>query len=672
MHKILFAAPHSEKELICPIEIKSQELLLQGQTAVIKGRLEEGCRFFEEACELKSNNPKLFFEQGLSLFEFGTEEGSEKTLFIANKKLKTAVFLLPEYFEAWLVWGMSLAHLGKAYQRHHYFLEAMEKLQKAMDLQQGKSPEMLADLYREFAQVQVEIAKHSKEAHDWYLAMEAFETSSQYSHQDDPDFWNAYGFTCFSLAKQVNDIRLCVKAIHHFKHALSYESQNYNAWQNLSLAMSFLYESTHDEDHFTQSNECFAACAQIYPLAENLWLQWATFLCKSGRNTSDVKRIRLAIEKCMKAREVNNTSWTSVVCLGEALSLLGEMTDNIEPICEGQNKLLDAVEAISDNPEAWRALGESFVSMGKYFGEHDYLYQAIEKFQEGLSLNRAYDSLWFSMANAYTLVGTILGETEPFEQAANFYRKAIFLQPRSSYYRFAYAHCLSKLGETSQEESWLEMALAEFEQIFQIQKNALYLHPDWLFEYAKTLDLYAEFFEEELYYHKAIESLSHVLMIDPDFPHIHYQLAMVHSHLGELSGELDSFYKALHYFKLAAKHEEENDQISVDLAVTLINIAQGSSDGLEVEICYKDAEAKLIQAMKAGNLQAYYQLAGLYSLLRQPERSLAFLMKTESFQALPSIEEILEDEWLDYVRSTEEFQNFIHYLEKKSRQHEEL
>jgi tetratricopeptide (TPR) repeat protein len=374
----------------------------------------------------------------------------------------------------------------------------------------------------------------------------------------------------------------------------------------------------------------------------------------------------------MRLRAINSSSWESSICLGEALSLLGELTDNIEPICEGQNKLLETAQALPNNPEVWRALGESFVSMGKYFGEYDYLYQAIEKFQEGLSLNRACHDLWFSMANAYTLVGISLEEIEPFEQATNFYRKAIHLNPKSSYYHFAYAYSLSKLGELKKQESCLEMALAEFEQVLQMQKNAMYLHPDWLFEYAKTLDLYAEFFEEESYYHKAIETLSHVLMIDPDFPNIHYQLALVHSHLGELSGELDSFYKALHYFKLAAKHEEENDQIFVDLAVTLINIAQGSSDSLEVEICYKDAEVKLIQAVKAGNLQAYYQLACLFSLVKQSEKSLAFLIKTESFQALPSIEELLEDEWLDYVRTTEDFQNFLHYLENKSRQHEEL
>jgi tetratricopeptide (TPR) repeat protein len=671
MHKTFFNPPHAE-ELICPIDIKSQEFLLLGQTALIKGRLEEGCDFFAKACELKPNNPKLYFEQGLSLFEFGTEEGLEKTLFLANKKLKTATLLFPEYFEAWLVWGMSLSYLGKVHKQYHYFLEAMEKLQKGLELQNGKPSDILSDLYREYAQVQIEIAKHSKEAHDWYLAMEAFETASQTSLQTDPDFWNCFGLTCLSLAAQVNDIRLCVKAIHHFKHALSYESQNYEGWKNLSLAMSFLYESTHDEDHFTQANDCFSACAQIHPMAESLWIEWASFLCKSGRNVSDVKRIRLSIEKCMKARAINSSSPENSICLGEALSLLGELTDNIEPICEGQNKLLEAVQSLPENPEAWRALGENFVSMGKYFGEYDYIYQGIEKFQEGLSINRACHSLWFSIANAYTLIGIFLGEIEPFENAANFYRKAIYLFPKSSYYHFAYAYSLSKLGELTKEESCLEMAIAEFEQVLQMQKNALYLHPEWLFEYAKTLDLYAEFFEEERYYHKAIETLSHVLMIDPDFPQIHYQLALVHSHLGELSGEMDLFYKALHYFKLAAKHEEENDQIFVDLAVTLINIAQGSSDALEVEICYKDAEVKLMQAIKAGNLQAYYQLACLFSLLRQPEKSLAFLIKTESFQALPSIEELLDDEWLDYIRTTEGFQNLIDYLEKKSRQHEEL
>jgi len=657
---------------VCLVEAQSQELLLKGQMELVKQNLEEGCHFFSEACKLKPNNPKIYFEQGLSLFEFGTEEGKENVLSLASKKFKAATSLLPEYFEAWLLWGMTLAHLGNVHEKYHYFLEAEEKLQKALKLSKGQDSAVLADLYRECAQVKVEIAKSSKEAHDWYLAMDAFEKASSLSAQAEPEFWNRFGLACFSLATQVNDIRLCVKAIHNFKHAITYESNNYEGWKNLTFAMSFLYECTHDEDHFSQANDCFSTCVQIHPLADDIWIEWAFFLCKSGRNVSDSRRVQLAIEKCAKASAINEENPLIEICLGESLSLLGEITDKIDYIREGQDKLLEFVEDSPDNPRAWRALGESLVSMGKYFNEYDYVYQAIEKFQQGLSINRACHDLWFSMAKAYTLAGVMLLDIESLEQAEIFYIKAINLYSRSSYYHFEYAVCLSKLGEFTQEERYLEASIREFEKVLSMQKNALYLHPDWLFEYAKTLDQYGEFFEEERHYQKAIEIFSHILMVDPDFPQIHYQLAITYSHLGELSGEVESFYRSLHSFKLAAKHDEENDQILVDMGVTLINIAQCSSDALEAEICYRDAEVKLIQAVKSGNLQGYYQLSCLYSLLGQVEKSLVFLRKTDFFNALPDVEDLMEDEWLDHVRCSEEFQEFLHYLENKSHQHEEL
>ncbi len=664
----------SEQEIdtICLAEHQSQELQLLGQMELIKQNLEEGCNFFAEACALKPNNPKLYFEQGVSLFEFGTEEGKEKVLSLANKKFKIATTLFSEYFEAWFFWGMTLSYLGKACQKHHYFLEAKEKLQKAMNLSLGQSSEVLSDLYREYAQVQMEIAKRSKEAHDWYLSMDAFEKSTALNNQMEPDFWNQFGSACFSLATQVNDIRLCVKAIHNFKHAITYELNNYEGWKNLTFAMSFLYESTHDEDHFSQANDCFGTCVRMHPLSDSIWVEWAFFLCKSGRNVSDSRRVQSAVEKCIRASSINDSNPLIAICLGESLALLGELTEKIEYIRNGQDKLLEVVESNPGEPRAWMALGESFISMGKYFNEYDYIYQAIEKFQQGLSLNRTCHDLWFSMAKAYSLVGVMLSDVESLEKAESFYLKAINLYARSSYYHFEYAACLSKLGELCQEERFFEASIKEFEQVLQMQKNAIYLHPDWLFEYAKTLDLYAEFFEEESYYQKAIEIFSHILMIDPDFPQIHYRLALAYSHLGELTGEIEPFYRSLHSFKLAAKHEEENDQILVDLGVTLINIAQNSSDSLEIEICYRDAEVKLIQAIKAGNLQGYYQLACLFSLIGESEKSLTFLMKTDFFNALPDIEDLLEDEWLDHVRCSDGFQEFLNYLEKKSHQHEEL
>lgn len=661
-----------EKDSICPVEIKSEELLLLGQLELIKQNFESACLLFAEASELKPNNPKLYFQQGLSFFEFGTEEGQEHALLLANKKFKLATTLLPEYFDAWLFWGMALHSLGKIHQQYHYFLEAEEKLEKALELSGGQSSDVLSDLHCEYGSVKIEIAKHSQEAHDWYLSMESFEKAAGLHIQAEPSFWNQFGVACFSLAKQVNDIRLCVKAIHSFKHAITYESNNYEGWKNLSLAMSFLYECTHEEDHFSQANDCFATCIQIHPLADALWLEWALFLSKSGKSTLDAKRLQAAIDKAIKARTLDGSNILSEICIGETLSLLGELSEKIEWIHEAQSKLEEITKNYPEEPKAWKAMGECLVSLGKYFEESDYFYQAIESFQQGLSIDRTCHELWFAMAKTYMLTGMTLADPDSLEKARHFYLKAINLNARSSTYHFELAYCLSKLGEFSQDPEWLEASIREFEETLQMQKNALYLHPDWLFEYAKTLDLYAEYFEEESHYNKAIEIFSHILMIDPDFPQIHYHLALAYSHLGELSGEIEPFYRSLHYFKLASKHEEENDQILVDLGVTLINIAQASCDMLEAELCYRDAETKLFQAIKAGNLQAYYQLACLFALLKETEKSVAFLRKTESFGALPSMEDLLEDEWLESIRSSEPFQDFLQYLERKSRQHEEL
>ncbi len=654
------------EEPFCSSTEKAYDLLLLGQTALSQKKLEEGLFFFKEACELKPGDPKLYFEQGLSLFDLGSEEGCEKNLLLANKKFKMATSLLPEYFEAWQLWGLSLSHLGQSYQETHYFFEAEEKLIKALDLTSHLTEsDSLYDLHFEYGKVKMALAKRSGEACDWQISLEAFEKASKSPNHKNLDFWNQFGLACLGLTLLINDTKICVKAIHCFKHAITQDSSNYDGWRNLAKAMQFLYYRTHDEDHFSQANECFGACSQLRPLDPALWLFWALFLLKSGKATRDIKKLRSCLEKTQKAHALDPQIAESIACWGEALCFVGNLTEEIELIYAGQNKISEALEMHSESPEIWHSLGESFNCLGAYFEDIDYYYQAIEKFQTGLSIDRSKNEIWFSIGKAYTLIGDSLSDIETLEKSFHFYRKAISLSPSTSSYHFEYACSLTKAGELTGEEHTLECAILEFEKSLYSQKNALYLHPEWLFEYAKALDLYAEFFEEKSHYHKAIEILSHVLMIDPDFPGIHYHLALVHSHLGELIEEIDSFYRALHFFKLALKHDEENDEILLNLGVTLINISELTENSSEREVCYQDAEIKLIQAAKSGNLQAYYQLACLFSLKEDTDRSIHFLLKAESFDALPYTEELLEDEWLSSTRGSSAFKELVHYLEKK-------
>jgi len=638
-------------------------LLGQGELCLLKGDL-AGLDHFEKATELDPCNPELFYRQGLALFEYGSEEGKEKALLLAGKKFKIALSLYPEYFDACQAWGNALALLGQTYQEHHYFLEAEEKLKKAIELSNGKPKDLLAEIYWDYGAVWTRIAEQSGEAIDIQKAIDAFRLSCSAQEGLPAEFWIDYGAACMSMAKMVSDIRLNVKAINCFKYAVSIAISSFEGWKELAGALQTLYRHTHDEDHFSQAGECFAAALHLKPNDTDLWLAWAGLLCESGRKTKDLKRLRSCLEKCQRAYAYDTKQPRVLAIWAEALALVGEIAERVDLIHEAQNKISEAIDLSEDeDPEIWYSYGMCLDSFGRYFNDPDYHFQAIEKLQYGLSVDRTCYRHWHAVAASYTAIGQMEADLDAFEKAVRFHAKAISLHS-SSDYLFDYAFALLNLGELKDDQKLLEESVAKFEQALNIQKNALYIHPDWLFHYATALDLLGDYYEDETYYARSIEILSHVLMIDPDFPGIHHRLALAFSHLGELMSEIDHFYRAVHHFRLAAKHEEENDQIILDWGVCMINLAQHTHDAGESEQLYRDAEHKLTQSAKLGNLQAYYHLGCLYSILGSYDQAMRFIEKSHESKSLPPIDEVMEDEWLDGLRATSCFQDFLSHFSK--------
>ncbi len=636
----------------------------QGERALLKGDLAHGLECFDAALKLDAVNAKLYYSQGLSLFEYGEGEGQEKALLLASKKFKSASALKPEDFDIWMAWGSLLTTLGQLTLEHHYFLEAKEKFDKAFPFSSGQTRTVLSELYWNYGIVNAKLAEHSGEALDGHQAIEAFHTAQSFEEKLPIDFWKDFGSTCLKFAEQLNDVRFFIKAINCLKQAVSIEANDADSWSLLGEALQKLYGQTHDDDHFAQANDCFASATQLQPQDAELWLNWARFLSDSAKRIADVKRLRLCLEKCGRAYALNPDEPLILAIWGEALALLGNYTDRLDLIYEAQNKITQALEIDSDEPDIWYCFGICMQAFGHYFDESDYYYQAIEKFQEGLTIDRTCHRHWHAIGWTYSLLGDLESDIEMLKLSLRFYQKAIDLSS-STYYIFDYASALSKLGEVSHEQQWLEDAVAQFEKLLNLQKNAIYLHPDWLFQYACTLDTLGDFHEEEFYYLRAIEIFSHVLMIDPDFTQVHHRQALALSHLGEFTSEIDHFFRAAHHYRLAMKNDDENDIILLDWAMTLINIATHSHDSSESDQFFRDAEHKFQTALKLGNLQTYYHLACLYSLTGECEKGMMCLQKANTYDALPPSDEILQDEWLDNLRSTSEFQEFILQLDHK-------
>lgn len=635
----------------------------QGETKLLQGDL-QGLKLFDIATSLAPNNVQLLYQQGQSLFEYGSAAKTKKYLLQANKKFKLATKLAPDFFLAWKAWGNSLFALGKKLGSHHFFLEARQKFEKAIELSKSHPNEDIAGLYWDYGKIVVATYDHSEEVSDLNIALDAHAKASSFNEHMPARFWQDFGIVSLKLGIQINDIRLYMKAINCHKNAISKSTSCFESWYHLADTLSQLYNLTHDEDHFCQATDCFTNAAKLHPSNDSIWTSWASLLLKSGARLSDPKRLYSALEKCNRAHACNRKDAAIFVLWTETLAVLGSITEKIDLIHDASNKAVEAEEEFGESPEISYAQGIVLYSYAKYYNDLDYYYQAIEKFQEGLSMDRTAHKLWFHLGYTYRIVADIENDPTLYERAGKFFSRAINLQAESTYF-YEYALTLSKWAEYSQDKAHLENAAFHFEQAFNLQKNAVYLHPEWLYHFAHTLDLLGDFFDDDKFYIKAIEILKRVLMLDPAFESIHYKLALVYTHLGELSDEAEAYFRAISHYKIAIQNNEENEQLILDWSLAIINLAEVTPNTDDREQLFREAEYKLIQSAKLGNTEVYYHLGCLYSLMKHYEKAMYFLEKAEEFESLPPIEDVMDDLWLENVRQTEHFKSFISTLSEK-------
>ncbi len=73
-----------------------EELISHGEEQLILGHFSKGTESFDEAQSLLgSTQPDLYFRMGLALFDFGSDDGPEQALLLANKKFKIAANIDP-------------------------------------------------------------------------------------------------------------------------------------------------------------------------------------------------------------------------------------------------------------------------------------------------------------------------------------------------------------------------------------------------------------------------------------------------------------------------------------------------------------------------------------------------------------------------------------------------
>ncbi len=641
--------------------------LSMGELALLQGNL-NALSHFEAASSLDPNNPQIWFRQGLAFFEYGSEEGKEKALLVAGKNFKIATQLHPQFFDAWVAWGNVLLQLGRFHDEHHFHIEAKEKYQKALEFSSEQPREALAELYWDLGIVWSEIAQHSGEALDVRLAIDALQNSKNHQEKPSPEFLNDCGKAYLEMGLLINDPRLYIQSIEYLQKSVITAPQYFDGWMSLAEGYSQLYINTMDERYVAKASDAFASAAKMSPRDWEVWLSWGQLLGESGRLNSDPKLLRLSIEKCARAATIDAKNPLIVSQWVESLSLLGASTARIDLLIEAEHKILKATDQFPDDPDLWHAYGICLIAFARYYEDPEYFEMAIEKLQYGLSIDRTDAELWHALGLAHKFYADLTDDRDLIERSIRFLIRAMDLKPSCPSLIYDAACAYLQYSEKIEDLSSLQQAITLLESLLQNQKDAILHHPEWIYEYACALEWLGDFTDEEVHFSRAIEIFSHILLIDPDFPRIHHKIAQCYVELGHLTDESEFYKRSLHSFRLATRQDEENDQIWLDWGLCLIHLAHHTLDTDFMNQFYLDAEFKISRAGRLGNEAAYYNLSCLYSILGRTQEAMELIHKALAARALPPLEDLLDDEWLDNLRETPAFAQFLTALEAKLQQ----
>lgn len=654
-----------ERELLAILFVKQSDQLMDRENPS-DADLDKAVRSLERAAELTKQHPNVLFKLAVAMSRRHEDVNS---LSAACKLFHTLTTTEPDFFEAWYAWANTLVNMGLSYSETAYFQDANHKFIEAHAVCKKEGQE-LAEFHWHWGQCWHFLGKLSGEAVDFRSALDKYKKAFEEGLRT-ANFWNDYGNSLVELACLIGRHEMFLEAIDHYDKTVQLSPDFFDAWLNLACTYQKLFSLNCQQEYFTEANLAFEKAVSLRKTEAILWLRWAQLFMIAGKTTHNPEQLRAAVEKfeIANSQEPNHpqilTGW------GESLLLWGTEIEDLGLLRQAEEKICRAVELFADNTEVWYLYGSCLNEIGRYFGDEHYYHKAIEKFHYGLSLNRSDALLWYGLALAHFAIGELLDDEVMVEKAVRYCTRVIeFGGQGFPQFWNDWGVALMRLGEMTNNKAHIEAALEKFDHaLCQQEEYPQYdgMEPEWLYNYGCALDFLGDFTEDPAYYEKAVMVLSRVVELEPYYQHARFNLALAYSHLGELTADIDSFQKSLEHFEVLLSNDNEDETGWNDWGTTLMNLAQLVFDKAHPEHSqglYEMAESKLLHAIALGSATAHYNLACLYSLQGNFTGAMHHLERSSAVGALPGVDDMMHDQWLDSLRHTPAFRTFIAQIER--------
>lgn len=649
-------------------ELLARLLVLQGSRQLEKGD-SIGLECFASANEISSHSPDILYRQALVLSSYRENISCLK---FSAQTLQTAVEKKSQFFNAWYLLADVLTDIAHFEEESSCFIEADQKFENAYFLlEESQEAVDSAEFFRKWGLCLVGLGKTSGEPLDYHRAIEKYRQAYALGCHN-VQFLNEYGMCLVDLAQLLDNGHYFEEALVFFEEAVALAPNAFDGWYNQGCCFIHLGLWKDDRGVFEQANQAFIQAVELNADQSMLWYKWGVLDATLGKLTRDGQKFESSLLKFARALELDPGNPQILNYWGESELLMGAQEERVDLIESARTKILNSLEIQSDDPHSWYLYGSTLNELGHYYGEEEYYHQAIEKFRYGLSICRHHSLLCYGMALSNFALGELTNQQAFLEKSMRYcarvieYDGEVFPQFWNDW-----GVVLLKMGEITEQSSYIEMAIAKFEQA--LKQPVQYVEGgdvdlEWIYNYGCAFDLLGEIQEEPQFFEKAIQVLSQVVHVDPSYYRARFNLALAFSHFGELTNDIDAYQKGIEHFQILLEQEAEDEMVHLDYGVLLVNLALLVHDAHHPERSqnlYREAENHFMQAAILGNLQAYYQLAGLYSITGHTEQAMHYLEKAQFSDMLPGIEDLLHDDWLENLRSLPQFRDFVKSLMTK-------
>ncbi len=648
-----------DRELLALLFVeKGKKELEQGSQEVLTS--------FSLASKIAPNSALVSYRQGVS---FALYADNLRCLVLSSELLEQATLLDPKCFDAWHARARVLMRLGATQEEAHYLREAEECFQQAFQLTDGMPEEFFCN----WGLCWCLIGKSSGEAYDFWVAVEKYREAI-HRGMDLPVMWNDYGAVLGHLAALLRNQEMYYESAACYQKSVERASEFYQGWTNLATACLTLFDLYGLEEDFSRGDAAFARAISLDATHADDWSRWGALLAMGAKRLNRADLYEISAAKYEQADALQPDTPPILSGWAEAQMLCAEREESLDLLKAAQNKISRCLELEPANSRYWYLYGCIFVELGRYFSEERYLLQAAEYLRNGLNLNDSDPQLWHALAVTYHGLSDLRLDANLLDLAITYFgRSSEFGGDQIPQFMNDWAVALMRRGEATGNREDVESAMDKLESALggnSIESIREEVDPEWIYNYGCAFDFLGDFTDEPQFYEKSIHILSHVLVLEPEFRHARFNLALAYSHLGELVTDIDCFEKAIICFKALVEEDPEDELAWNEWGLTLINLARLIADPAHphlLQAAYDHAEVRLQQAVSLGSTQAFYNLVCLYSLTHKYSAAMHFLERAEEAEALPSIDELMQDEWLENLRKIEQFKIFIDRLLAKYR-----